>query len=103
MLRDLLQSDDCAEKLKALADAERLRIVQCLQANPMHVGALAEKLGRDIAIISHHLGILREAGLVESTREGKYLRYALSEKVSSEPDSLNLGCCKLGIKPGKSY
>lgn len=95
MLKDLLHSDDCAGKLKALADPERLRIVQIFREGPLHVGAIAQKLGRDIAIISHHLGILKEAGLVQSSRDGKFLIYSLSEQVGAESGSLNLGCCKL--------
>lgn len=101
MLKDLLHSEDCAGKLKALADPERLRIIQSFREGPLHVGAIAKKLGRDIAIISHHLGILKEAGLVESSREGKYLIYSLSAKVSGETGTLDLGCCKLEMGGGK--
>lgn len=102
MLKDLLQSDDCAPKLKALADPDRLRIIQCLGLESLHVGDLAKKLGKDIAIISHHLGVLKEASLVTFKREGKFLRYSLTEKTSAQPDVLNLGCCKLDLHPPKN-
>lgn len=99
-MRDRLQSSECARFLKALADPERLKIVQCLQAGPRSVGELAGAVGGELANVSHHLGVLRHAGLVRDERRGKYVIYSLHPSVfPPEGDQagpcLDLGCCRL--------
>lgn len=100
---DRLQSNRCAEKLRALSEPLRLRIVDCLRAGPMTVGRLCEALDTEIVTVSHHLGILRNAGLVTREKQGRYAVYRLHEGIiepagpSESPDHLNLGCCRLEI------
>lgn len=80
-------------RLKALADPARLELVQILARFPdpqsaadprcsQEFGACAchleERLGLSAPTISHHLKVLREAGLVESLREGKWVYFRLS-------------------------
>ena len=102
-MHDELQSTDCARRLTALADPERLKIVQCLQAGPKNVSALAELLGADIANVSHHLGVLRHAGLVRDEKQGKFVVYSLHPDVfrpkesAQSADVLDLGCCRLEL------
>jgi ArsR family transcriptional regulator len=102
-MRDDLQSTECARRLKALADPERLKIIQCLQAGPKNVSALSELLGADIANVSHHLGVLRHAGLVRDEKQGKFVVYSLHPDVyrPKEPGHsaavLDLGCCRLEL------
>jgi len=69
----------------------------------MTVGELANALDVEVVTVSHHLGILRNAGLLQSERKGRFIEYRLSEGVF-EPRSdaqgsehLNLGCCRLEI------
>jgi DNA-binding transcriptional ArsR family regulator len=90
-------SSTCASRLKALADAHRWSVVDLLLDNPMTVADLLEKLGLEQSLLSHHLKILRQAGIVESRREGKMVRYRLSEAVSwiGPGRGLDLGCCRL--------
>ena len=102
-MRDKLQSDKCARSLKALADRDRLRIIQCLQEGEQSVGGLAKSLRLEIANVSHHLGVLRHAGLVRDRKAGKYVLYSLAPKMA-RPDAagkrasvLDLGCCRLDI------
>lgn len=103
-MRDRLQSDKCARFLKALADPERLRIVQCLQAGPKAVTEIALLLKNELANISHHLGVLRHAGLVHDEKDGKFVIYRLHPDVlqpgepGETPAALNLGCCRLELK-----
>ena len=97
---DRLQSDDCARFLKALADPERLKIVQCLQAGPKNVTELSEQLERELVNVSHHLGVLRHAGIVRDQKQGKYVIYSLHPDVirkvpKAKDDCLDLGCCRL--------
>ena len=99
---DQLQSVECARRLKALADPERLKIIQCLQGGPKHVSALSDLLGADIANVSHHLGVLRHAGLVRDEKQGKFVVYSLHPDIfrPGEPGqvaALDLGCCRLEL------
>jgi ArsR family transcriptional regulator, nickel/cobalt-responsive transcriptional repressor len=93
-------SSSCASLLKALADAHRWSVVDLLLDNPMTVADLLGKLGLEQSLLSHHLKILRQAGIVESRREGKMVRYRLSEAVSwiGPGRGLDLGCCRLEMK-----
>ncbi len=102
-MEDHLQSEECARRLKALADRDRLKIVQCLQGGPKNVSALSELLGADIANVSHHLGVLCHAGLVRDERQGKFVVYSLHPDVfrprgSRQPaDVLDFGCCRVEL------
>lgn len=97
-MRDRLQSDVCARYLKALADPDRLKIVQCLQTGPKVVSDIAHLLDKELANVSHHLGVLRHAGLVRDEKSGKFVIYSLHPDIcSGENTSLDLGCCRLDL------
>jgi ArsR family transcriptional regulator len=69
---------DLAPLFKLLADETRLRIVQyLLQQKEIHVRAFCERLGQSQPAVSHHLALLREAGLIDVRREGKHNFYHL--------------------------
>ena len=53
------------KSLKALADDNRLRILQLLLKTDLCVGALAKHLGISEPAVSQHLRILRKAGFVK--------------------------------------
>jgi ArsR family transcriptional regulator len=103
MMRDRLKSDICAKRLKALADRDRLKIVQCLQAGPKSVTELAGLLKKEMAVVSHHLGVLRNAALVQDEKEGRFVIYRLHPDVfrpsggNDALDVLDLGCCRLEL------
>lgn len=96
-----LASKLCAERLKALGDEDRLRIVQALRSGQKHVSQLAEELKEDIANISHHLQILRRSGIVETERQGRFILYSLHPDVfpvaQKKGEHLDLGCCRLEL------
>ena len=101
-MHDELQSADCARRLKALADPERLKIIQLLQSGPKNVSTLSDLLGADIANVSHHLGVLRHAGLVRDEKQGKFVVYSLHPDIfrPGEPGQVaahDLGCCRLEL------
>jgi DNA-binding transcriptional ArsR family regulator len=98
--KDTGSSSTYARRLKALADPHRWSVIDLLMDNPKTVADLLEHLGLEQSLLSHHLRILRQAGIVESRREGKKVRYRLSEAVSwSGPGrGLDLGCCRLEMK-----
>ncbi|MGQ0634850.1 MAG: ArsR/SmtB family transcription factor [Planctomycetaceae bacterium] len=100
---DRLQSDHCAKLLRALSDPVRLRIVDALRDGPKNVSTLTKLLQADIAIVSHHLGILKNAGLVESDKDGRFVVYRLTREVFEPSNTdhnrehLNLGCCRIEV------
>ncbi len=64
--------------LRALADANRRAILAVVRAGPRPVGQIADELGLSQQTTSHHLGVLREAGLATSTREGTRHLFAVN-------------------------
>ena len=81
----LTVSDDLIENLvklfKLLSDETRLRILYYLtQRSELHVRALCELLGESQPAVSHHLALLRVAGLIERRREGKHNYYGLKTR-----------------------
>lgn len=63
--------------LKLLADPTRLRILYALLQQELHVRAMCDLLGQSQPAVSHHLALLREAGLILCRREGKHNYYHL--------------------------
>ncbi len=98
-MKTKLPSPDCAGKLKILSDATRLAVLETLMSGPKSVGELMERLNVEQSLLSHHLAILRDTGLVEATREGKAMIYDLPDSVteSSTSKAINLGCCKISF------
>lgn len=58
------------ERLRALADESRLRILLRLREGECNVTTLSEELGIAQASVSKHLAVLRQVGLVDVTRQG---------------------------------
>ena len=65
---------------KAIADDTRQKIMSECCCCWISVGDLANKLEFSQPTISHHLAILRDAGLVESREEGKQTFYTLNQE-----------------------
>ena len=65
---------------KALADETRQKIMKLCCCEWISVGAMVEQLQVTQPTVSHHLAILREAGLVEVKEEGKQTFYRLDQK-----------------------
>ena len=75
---DRVASEQLAVRFKALADPTRVAIVNSLSAaGEVCVCNLTATFELSQPTISHHLKILREAGLVESTRRGTWSFYRL--------------------------
>jgi ArsR family transcriptional regulator len=68
-----------AEILKTLASPRRIEILHVLAAGPIEVGRLATRIGASQPNVSQHLSVLRSSGLVEAQREGREVRYRLSD------------------------
>ncbi|MEX0717418.1 MAG: metalloregulator ArsR/SmtB family transcription factor [Planctomycetaceae bacterium] len=91
---------NCADLLKVLADETRLAVVRQLMDGPKHVGEINESLALEASLLSHHLKVLREAGLVVSQRDGKAVLYRLAPGVGSRRTgkAVDLGCCLISFE-----
>ena len=78
--RRLVASDAVrpAERAKALADPTRLMLADALLDGPLCVCDLAWVAERAQNLVSHHIGVLRRAGLVSGRRDGKMMMYELT-------------------------
>ena len=71
-----LHADFCS----ALADSTRLILLYALAESPRNVTELTQELGQPQPTVSRHLKILRERGLVEATRQGMTVQYAIADR-----------------------
>ena len=71
---------DLVQVFKLLSDETRLRILMYLvRARELHVTALCDKLEQSQPAVSHHLALLRVAGLIEARRDGKHNYYSVRQ------------------------
>ena len=71
--QNALTSRDTVRVLAALSDENRFRIVELLSSNDereMSCGAIGMALGLSPSLISHHLGVLQAAGVIERRKDG---------------------------------
>ena len=91
---------ETATLLKAVADPDRLKIVESLRNGPKNVTELAKILRAEIVNVSHHLGVLRRRKIVSFQKRGRFVNYTLNPDIyekSERGDHLNLGKCRLEI------
>lgn len=69
---------------KALADPTRRQMLDRLRQGDLNAGALAEGLPMTKASVSHHLALLKQAGLIRVRRQGQHLVYTLDATVFQE-------------------
>jgi len=81
-----------AEVLKTLAHPRRLEILHRLADGPCEVGRLAAELGLSQPNVSQNLAVLRAAGIVDATRDGREVRYSLAD-----PDILRACALMRGV------
>lgn len=72
--------EQAAAILKALADKTRLRILLLLSRREMAVCELLSELDLSQPAVSHHLKLLKYAGLVKDVREGKWIYYTVDRE-----------------------
>jgi DNA-binding transcriptional ArsR family regulator len=70
-------ADKAAALLKALANEQRLMILCNLLEGPLTVGELNERVSLSQSALSQHLGVLREANVVTTSREAQSIHYSL--------------------------
>lgn len=98
----MLTPRQCAEVLRVLGDETRLKILESLLVEEKCVSDLVKEISRGQPHVSHHLRILRAAGLVEGLREGKRICYRVTPKIQraltdSRGQALDFGCCRISF------
>lgn len=73
-----------SDAFRALADPTRREILRLLRGGPHTSGAIAEHFDSTWPTVSRHLGVLREAGLILSERQGQQIVYELNTTVFEE-------------------
>lgn len=66
---------------RALADPTRRRILELLARRDLTAGEIANEFPIAFPSVSRHLGVLKDAGLVDAEREGQFIRYRLNTTV----------------------
>jgi ArsR family transcriptional regulator, virulence genes transcriptional regulator len=72
-----------AQLLKALGNEQRLMILCHLVARPLSVSELNERMPLSQSALSQHLGILRDSGIVTTTRESQSIIYSLPAGITT--------------------
>ena len=76
--------DDLNTLFKALNDSTRREILELLKEKDLTAGEIADQFNISKPSISHHLDLLRQAGLVVSVKEGQFIYYSLNTTVMDE-------------------
>ncbi len=70
--------------IKALNDPTRRQMLDLLRERDLTAGEIADSFAMTKPSISHHLDLLRQAGLVESVKQGQFVTYSLNTTVLDE-------------------
>ena len=69
---------------KALNDPTRRKILELLKSKDLTAGDIADKFEISKPSISHHLDLLKQAGLIEGVKQGQFIYYSLNTTVVDE-------------------
>ena len=69
---------------KALNDETRRQILELLKKSDLTAGEISDHFNISKPSISHHLDLLKQAGLVDAEKQGQYIRYSLNTTVVDE-------------------
>ncbi|HEY7326888.1 MAG TPA: metalloregulator ArsR/SmtB family transcription factor [Gemmataceae bacterium] len=102
-MKNTIRPRVCSQKLHALAAPERLRILCFLREGARNVTEIAGLLGTTLVNVSHHISVLRQAGLIRGKKSGRYVYYSLPpgflqrEEHVHKVEYFDLGCCRLEV------
>ena len=71
---------DLSDLFKLFGDSTRLRILWVLKGNEMCVDAISKAIGMSVSAVSHQLKSLKDANLIRSRRDGKWVYYSLCDE-----------------------
>lgn len=100
-----MERKDAVKLFKALGDENRLQILELIGSSQICACKLLEHLNIGQPTLSHHMKILCDSGIVEGTKDGKWIYYKTNkenysraldfiEQVFSKDTNLNVKCDK---------
>src|SRR5262245_43574071 len=105
---DFVDAKRVAGMLAAVGEPTRMMILYRLAQGPHHVGQLAGALNVPMVNMSHHLGVMRQAGLLEDEKDGRRVVYRFRPEIlttaNGDPEvlaTLTLGLYRLVIRRGQ--
>jgi DNA-binding transcriptional ArsR family regulator len=78
---DMPTAKKIAGMLAAVGEPTRMRVLLILARGPHNVGQLADAIGIPMVNMSHHLGVMRTAGLLDHDKDGRRVIYSLRPSV----------------------
>ena len=78
------QEREARDLIESIANVTRIKIIRALAETPLAAGDLARVVDRTAPATSQHIRVLRDAGVIESTRSGNVVRYRLSKSTSAQ-------------------
>src|SRR5438105_1093479 len=103
---DMPTAKKIAGMLAAVGEPTRMQVLRHLAKGPRNVGQLAAAVGIPMVNMSHHLGVMRTAGLLDHEKDGRRVIYSLRPSVyapGGAPDvlgTLTLGNFRLTVVRG---
>ena len=70
--------------IESISNVTRIKIIRALAETPLAAGDLARVVDRTAPATSQHIRVLRDAGVIESTRSGNVVRYHLTNSTSAQ-------------------
>jgi DNA-binding transcriptional ArsR family regulator len=83
-----------ADVIKALCNPIRLKLIRCISKREKTVGELISNCGLSQSAVSQHLIKLKKAGFVKDSKEGREVKYSLTNKDLSKISNLLLNLSK---------
>ncbi|MBV9894918.1 MAG: winged helix-turn-helix transcriptional regulator [Chloroflexi bacterium] len=87
---------------RALSDPTRREILHLLRDGDLTAGQLAERFARSRSTLSEHCGVLKDAGLVVTERQGNVIVYSLNVSAVEEAVGTMMGLLHVGEDQFKS-
>ena len=75
---------DYPDLIESISNVTRIKIIRALAETPLAAGDLARVVDRTAPATSQHIRVLRDAGVIESTRSGNVVRYHLTNSTSAQ-------------------
>ncbi|HEY2786530.1 MAG TPA: metalloregulator ArsR/SmtB family transcription factor [Fimbriiglobus sp.] len=100
---DAVDAKKMAALFAAVAEPTRVLVLHHLTGGPLHVGRLADLVGIPIVNMSHHLGVMRQAGILDDDKKGRRVVYSLRKDIFDPGDDdhyciLTFGKYRIGLR-----
>lgn len=98
---NLKEAEEIAVLIAAIAEQNRIRVIDCLRTGSKNVTELSRLLEEEIVNVSHHLGVMRAAKVVVTEKKGRFVIYSLNPRYFASENSkstmMDIGWCRIEI------